>query len=165
MKIAHCRKCNLCKSRLHVSFGKGASDANVLVIFGKEPIGDKTKIHMSSFLEALDEYLEGDIKYTYAIRCSTKKAVNIDHIKACRVWLEKIIKKTDPFLIILMGSISVRAVFGDKYRNLPKNTYFNRILKSGTKRKYFIGSKISSNYSILEDNIKKLVHYIKESYG
>jgi uracil-DNA glycosylase len=165
MKPSECKMCGLCKSRSHISFNKGRKPANVLIIFGAEPRKAHTKTKMDVFVKKLNELLEWDWHYTFAIRCCAKKSIKLKYIQKCRYWLSATIKRVDPYLIILMGSIALKSIFGERYVNLPQNVFYMKKNKNGKKRLYFVGPKITAQPAEIEESLNKLLLYIEEHYG
>lgn len=165
MKITECKRCSLVKSRLHLSMNKGKYPANVLIIFGKEPKTQRVINQQEMFVKKLNELLSWDWYYTYAIRCHCNKSAKFEHIKSCRFWLNKVYKKVQPYLVIIMGRVAVRAYLGEKYKNLPQGIFYYKKDKAGDKQQVFIGPKISEDSSTIQENLTKLLIYIKECYG
>jgi uracil-DNA glycosylase len=164
VKISECKKCGLAKSRLHTSTNLGAKRAEVLVVFGKEPYTRRNILQMKEFIRSLDSILEGDWAVTFAIRCMVKAPVDLKSVKACRLWLNKTIARVDPYLVILMGELSVKAVLGLKYREIPEDAFYNKKGKTRS-RKYYVGPKLGCSNDKLAFTTSKLLAYIRSAYG
>lgn len=165
MKLSECKRCSLSKHRLHPSLNKGKKSANVLIVFGKEPYTSIGKEKQKMFVKKLHLLLKWDWHYTYAIKCCCKKPVNLEQIKACRPWINNTVKSVDPYLIILMGSVAVKSILGAKYAKLPVGIFYMKKTKSGKKRQYYIGSRITGDSEDLETHLNRLILYIQENYG
>lgn len=165
MKLAECKECTLCKSRVRTSPTKGKSPSNVLIVFGKEPNTKRAREQQQLFIKKLNEHLCWDWCYTYAIKCYTKKPAKPEHIKACRIWLNEVFKKSKPYLIVLMGKLAVKSMLGEKYVDIPAGIFYMKKSKKGSKHQYYIGPRIGDIPSVVEEHLNKLLIYIKENYG
>jgi uracil-DNA glycosylase len=165
LKLSQCERCNLCNSRLRPSFSKGIKEANVFVVFGKEPHSTKGKRHIEGFIDQLKKYLQWDWHYDFAIKCHTKDKANDEYIKACRKWLFANVKRVKPYLIILMGRVACKSMLGIKYRNIQDGIFYLKKDKKGNKHQYYIGCSIQDHPAIIEKHINKINSYIKEHYG
>lgn len=165
MRLQECNLCGLCKSRLHSSVGKLNKPSNVLVVFGREPKTKRIRFLQRDYLSILSDKLDGDISYTYAIRCQTPKRIRPDHIVSCRVWLKSVVKSVKPYLIILVGPIAVHSVLGEKYKVIPAGVFYDKMSPNNKKRKFFVSAKLSSEVYNVEKDLDRLQLYIKECYG
>jgi uracil-DNA glycosylase family 4 len=162
--INNCQKCDLCKSRSHFSKNSGRKPANVLFVFDKEYSNDEVVNRQNLFIKRLNELLEWDWFRTTAIRCFPAKEIDYEHIEACRKYLGRIIVKINPHLIVLFGKTPVKMVFGEKYKNIPRNIFYSKLNNNGKKRIYFLVPKITAPISALEKSYTKLYNYIQENY-
>jgi len=162
--INSCNKCDLYKSRSHISKDIGKNDASVLFVFDRDWNTDSMHNRQDLFIKRLNELLEWDWYQTYAIRCCTDSKITYEHIKSCRKYLGMVIKKVNPYLIILFGKVSVKMIFGEKYRNIPRNIFYSKTNKFGKKRIYFVAPRMTSPISALEKSFVKLYNYIQENY-
>lgn len=111
-----CQRCELCRTRTNVVFGKGNPNADIMFI-GEGP-GEQEDIQGLPFVgragQLLDKMLDAAgipteaIYIANTVKCRPPK--NRDPLpeekEACRGWLEKQIELIDPKVIISLGRIS-----------------------------------------------------------
>jgi uracil-DNA glycosylase family 4 len=160
VKVIECDACSLCKSRLHASLSQGSVPANVFIVFGQEPKTNSAKDLEREFIHRLHSVLQRDWYKTYAIKCAPAIGVTTEHINACRKWLKIEIRRSNPYLVILMGNFAKISVLGSRFQQLPQNVFYSK-----NKRKYFIGENINGNPDRIKRNLNTILQYIREFYG
>jgi len=119
MKLANnCHLCELSKTRKHIVWGEGPTDAGIMII-GEAPGKTEDKIGRP-FVEVakaggeLTAYLRQnqlnrkDIYITNLVKCHIPddESPSPEHIKTCSYWLEEEIKAVNPKVIICAGKFS-----------------------------------------------------------
>lgn len=137
-----------------------------MFVFDREPIDELTQDKKQAFIRGLNFYLKHDHFTSYLIKCSCKTKVEAQHIASCRKWLKKEIEKVDPYLVVMMGKLSVAAIFGGKYLKLMREkVFYTRVDSSGAKRQYYFGCNIASTEDRIKDNLIYLERFIKGFYN
>lgn len=118
-----CRRCDLCRDRRNIVFGVGSPDAD-LVVVGEAPgyhEDQKGEPFVGPAGEMLDKMLANVIglerHQSYilnVVKCRPPKNRNPlpAEVDACRPFLERQIDAIQPKLILLLGSVALRSVFG-----------------------------------------------------
>jgi len=161
VKLSECKRCSLCKKRLHLSHRTGSVPSSTLVIFGKEPLLKKD--YLNIFIKRLSSILKDDLCYTFAVRCSCKEKPTEEEIKACGFWIRSDIKKVKPYLIVLMGKIAVASLLGKDKTFLPTNIFYATEIND-EKCILFVAPAITADPGLLDKSLKKLLLYIGEHY-
>jgi DNA polymerase len=140
-----CRGCELCLSTTQTVFGRGRSDARIMLI-GEQP-GDEEDLRGIPFVgpagqlldQALREarldrrslYLTNAVKhfrFTPAGRARKHQTPRPAHVVACRPWLEAELRVIGPSMVICLGATAARALFGYSVRVMHQRGH---ILKPG----------------------------------
>lgn len=121
--IARCRRCRLHLTRTHTVPGEGSSLASVMLI-GEAP-GEKEDRLKRPFIGATRPFFDTllrdfklsreDLFITSSVKCRPPGNRNPwdDELRACREnWLLKQIAVIDPSVLVLLGAIAVRCLYG-----------------------------------------------------
>jgi DNA polymerase len=127
-----CKRCDLWRPATQTVFGEGPAKARVLVV-GEQP-GDKEDLAGRPFVgpagrllhQALDElgieraslYLTNAVKhFKFEPRGKARihKSPTPAEQKACHVWLERELVAVKPEVVVALGAIGAKAVFGSKF--------------------------------------------------
>ncbi|MGY4515905.1 UdgX family uracil-DNA binding protein [Lysobacter sp. HA18] len=129
---AACKRCDLWRPATQTVFGEGSPKARVIVI-GEQP-GDSEDIAGEPFVgpagrifdKAIDElgldrktmYVTNAVKhFKFEPRGKRRihKQPNPAEQKACHIWLERELKAVKADVIVCLGAIAAKAVFGSKF--------------------------------------------------
>lgn len=130
---AGCRNCELWEHATQTVFGEGDEGARVLVV-GEQP-GDEEDLRGRPFVgpagklfdQALAElgldraqfYVTNAVKhFRFEMRGKFRLHRNPapSHVRACQVWLERELATVKPDIVVCLGAIAAKAVFGPKFR-------------------------------------------------
>lgn len=130
---AGCRRCPLWKPATQTVFGEGPDDARVLVV-GEQP-GDAEDLSGRPFVgpagklfdRALEElglerarfYVTNAVKhFKFERRGKVRlhRSPDPSERAACRIWFERELATIRPHVIVCLGAIAAKAVFGNKFR-------------------------------------------------
>ena len=130
---AGCKRCPLWKPATQTVFGEGPDDARVLFI-GEQP-GDAEDVSGRPFvgpagklfdraladlgLERARFYVTNAVKhFKFERRGKVRlhRSPDPSERAACRIWLERELATVQPDVIVCLGAIAARAVFGSKFR-------------------------------------------------
>lgn len=124
-----CRRCELYKDATQTVFGEGPVGARIFFVAeqpgDKEDIGGRPLIGPAGqvFDACLAEvgiqrercYITNAVKHFRHIQRGKRRLhqrPSTSHIEACRWWLEQEIELVSPHIIVAMGAVAARAVFG-----------------------------------------------------
>jgi len=122
-KLKNCNKCPLCKNSSNLVFGKGNTNANIVLIGeapGLEenekgiPFCGKSGKMLDNLLKEAGFNIESDIYFCNVVKCRPANSNNKDRkpskieIQACRDYLFSQIKTIRPQSIILCGITATR---------------------------------------------------------
>jgi DNA polymerase len=121
--LGDCRRCGLCKERRTIVFGVGDPDADLLVIgeapgFQEDQQGEPFVGPAGQMLDRMLENVLGlerrQVYITNVVKCRPPKNRNPhpDEVEACRPFLEAQLRAIRPKVILLLGSVAFRTVFG-----------------------------------------------------
>lgn len=129
---AGCRRCDLWRPATQTVFGEGRARARVVLV-GEQP-GDREDLAGRPFVgpagrlldQALDElgiergalYLTNAVKhFKFEPRGKARihKSPTPAEQKACHLWLERELATVRPRVVVALGAIAARAVFGAKF--------------------------------------------------
>jgi DNA polymerase len=146
---AGCKRCPLWKPATQTVFGEGPDDARILVV-GEQP-GDQEDLSGHPFVgpagRLFDKALEelgidrGRIYVTNAVKhfkferrgkARLHRSPNPAEQRACRLWLEGEIARIRPDIVVCLGAIAARNVFGTKF-GLMKQRGTWQLLPDGTR--------------------------------
>ncbi len=130
---AGCKRCPLWKPATQVVFGEGPARARILVV-GEQP-GDAEDLEGRPFVgpsgrqfdRALEElgiersrlYVTNAVKhFKFERRGKVRlhKSPNPSEQRACRLWLEGELARVRPRIVVCLGAIAARNVFGTTFR-------------------------------------------------
>jgi uracil-DNA glycosylase len=132
-KAAGCRACPLWRGATHTVFGRGPAHAPAMLI-GEQPgtqedqagepfVGPAGQLLDRAMAEAgLDRgtlYLTNTVKhFKYEMRGSAKlhKSANAAEQAACRQWLAAELSRVQPRLVVGLGAMAAKTLFGDAFR-------------------------------------------------
>jgi uracil-DNA glycosylase len=140
-EIRRCTSCSLWKKRMLAVPGEGKSNAKIMFI-GEVPGIEENRQGLpfvgksGKFLDELLQLIKlkrENIFITNAIKChpENNRVLTIKEIKTCKeLWLNKQIEIINPKLIVLMGNVAVRSIFGkskvyELHGKLIKKDYLN----------------------------------------
>jgi DNA polymerase len=141
---AGCRRCELWEDATQTVFGEGPEDARVLVV-GEQP-GDEEDLRGRPFVgpagklfdKAIAE-LKLDRKRFYVtnavkhFRFEMRGAFRLHRSpapsqqRACHVWLERELATLRPDIVVCLGAIAAKAVFGPKFRLMEQRGVMQRL--------------------------------------
>ncbi len=119
-EIENCRRCNLHSTRKHIVFGKGNSNAD-LVLVGEAP-GTDEDFKGEPFIGAAGQLLtriiqaiglkRDDVYITNIIKCHPPGNRNpqVDEIEACKPFLVKQLKAIRPRIICALGAFATQTL-------------------------------------------------------
>ena len=129
---AGCRNCELWKPATQTVFGEGPARARVLVV-GEQP-GDEEDLRGRPFVgpagrlfdKAMDElgldrarmYVTNAVKhFRFEPRGKSRlhRSPSARHVRACHVWLEAELDRVRPDVVVCLGAIAAKAVFGSSF--------------------------------------------------
>ena len=129
---AGCKRCPLWKPATQTVFGEGPDDARILVV-GEQP-GDQEDLSGHPFVgpagklfdRALEElgidrsriYVTNAVKHFKFERrgkARLHRSPNPAEQRACRLWLEGELARIRPGIVVCLGAIAARNVFGTKF--------------------------------------------------
>lgn len=121
-----CRNCALAETRLHVVFGDGARDAEILLV-GEGP-GQREDEQGIPFVGPagllLDDMLEiigldrTKVYVANIVKCRpprNRDPLNVEQ-EACRPWLNRQIALVDPKIIVCLGRIAAMSLIREDFR-------------------------------------------------
>jgi uracil-DNA glycosylase family 4 len=126
-EILQCTKCELAKTRNHVIFGEGNSNAGILII-GEAPGRDEDiqgKPFVGKSGQLLDKILAAcgftrsdHIFISNIIKCRPpdNRIPTSEEAAACMPWLLKQIEQVDPKIVILLGATALKYMAGTDHR-------------------------------------------------
>lgn len=128
----HCRRCDLWRPATQTVFGEGPARARIMVI-GEQP-GDQEDLSGTPFVgpsgrlfdQALEElgvdrgavYVTNAVKhlkFTPRGKARLHQSPNPAEQRACRVWLDGERERLKPKIIVCLGAIASKAIFGNKF--------------------------------------------------
>lgn len=146
---AGCRRCPLWKPATQTVFGEGPEDARVVVV-GEQP-GDAEDLSGRPFVgpagklfdRALEElgldrsrfYVTNAVKhFKFERRGKLRLHRSPDPAEraACRIWLDHELETIRPDIIVCLGVIAARAIFGSKFRLMQQRGAW-QVLPDGTR--------------------------------
>jgi len=146
---AGCRRCPLWKPATQTVFGEGPEDARVVVV-GEQP-GDAEDLSGRPFVgpagklfdRALEElgldrsrfYVTNAVKhFKFERRGKVRLHRSPDPAEraACRIWLDHELETIRPDIIVCLGAIAARAIFGSKFRLMQQRGAW-QVLPDGTR--------------------------------
>ncbi len=129
---ALCKRCDLWRPATQTVFGQGPAKARIMLV-GEQP-GDKEDLAGEPFVgpagqlldRALDElgidrgtlYLTNAVKhFKFEPRGKSRipKSPTAAEQKACHLWLERELATVKPKVVVALGAIGAKAVFGPKF--------------------------------------------------
>ena len=123
LDLGDCRRCGLCKERKTIVFGVGDPEAD-LVVIGEAP-GYQEDQQGEPFVgpagQMLDRMLENvlglkraQVYITNVVKCRPPKNRNPhpDEVESCRPFLEGQLRAIRPKVILVLGSVAFRTLFG-----------------------------------------------------
>jgi DNA polymerase len=118
--LGKCRRCRLHKSRLHIVFGEGSSEANVVFV-GEAPGRDEDRQGapfvgkagqlLTRMIEAMG--LQRDEVYICNIikcRPPQNRDPDIDEVATCRHFLEAQVRAIQPAIIVALGRVAAQTL-------------------------------------------------------
>jgi uracil-DNA glycosylase family protein len=127
-----CRNCELWKDATQTVFGEGPARARVLVV-GEQPgneedlqgrpfVGPAGKLFDKALAElGLDRsamYVTNAVKhFRFEMRGKFRlhRSPTPAHVRACHVWLEGELRRIKPDIVVCLGAIAAKAVFGSGF--------------------------------------------------
>jgi len=128
--VAECRKCQLCETRTQTVFGEGNPDAEVMFLGegpgreedeqGRPFVGRAGKL-LDVWIESLG-LLRSDVYIANIVKCRPPNNRNPENeeVEACIGYLKEQIKVIKPKAIVLLGSVALKAMFGDKKASIMR---------------------------------------------
>jgi uracil-DNA glycosylase family protein len=131
---AGCRACPLWKSGTQTVFGAGPAKARVMFV-GEQPgdqedrkgkpfVGPAGRVFDGALdevgIERSDSYVTNVVKHFKWTQGRGKRRLhqrpNAEEIRACRPWLESELAVVKPEILVALGAIAAKALYGSKYR-------------------------------------------------
>ena len=124
-EIKGCSKCKLCNNRNNIVLGCGNKNAKVMFI-GEGPGADED-IQGEPFVgkagKLMNQAFKGvgikreEVYICNVVKCRPPMNRNpeADEVKACIDYLRAQVKLVKPKIIVLLGSVALKAVLGDEY--------------------------------------------------
>ena len=144
-----CKRCPLWKPATQTVFGEGPQDARVLVV-GEQP-GDAEDLSGRPFVgpagklfdRALEElgiersgfYVTNAVKhFKFERRGKVRlhRSPDPSEQAACRIWLERELASIRPDIVVCLGAIAARNVFGTKFKLMQQRGVW-QVLADGTR--------------------------------
>lgn len=141
---AGCRRCELWEDATRTVFGEGPDDARVLVV-GEQPgdeedlrgrpfVGPAGKLFDKAIAElGLDRgkfYVTNAVKhFRFEMRGQFRlhRSPAPSQQRACHVWLERELAAVKPDIVVCLGAIAAKAVFGPKFRLMEQRGVMQRL--------------------------------------
>jgi DNA polymerase len=146
---AGCRRCRLWKDATQTVFGEGPEDARVLVV-GEQP-GDAEDLSGRPFVgpagklfdRALEElgidrsrfYVTNAVKhFKFERRGKVRlhRSPDPSEQAACRIWLQRELARVRPDIVVCLGAIASRNVFGTRFKLMQQRGAW-QVLADGTR--------------------------------
>lgn len=146
---AVCKRCDLWRHATQTVFGEGPASARVMVI-GEQP-GDQEDLAGRPFVgpsgrmfdDALDElgvdrgtvYVTNAVKHFKFVprgKVRLHQSPNAAEQRACRPWLEAERERLNPEVVVCLGAIAAKQVFGSRF-GLMKQRGEWQLLEDGTR--------------------------------
>ena len=132
-ELQNCSACELCKSATQVVCGEGKASSRLLII--GEQAGDREDLLGRPFIgpagtllrKTLNElkfriddiYFTNTVKH-FRFRQVEKKRIHqkpkIEHISACKTWLQLEIQIIKPTVILCLGTVAAQAIHGPEFK-------------------------------------------------
>lgn len=124
-QIKDCKKCKLCNNRTNIVLGIGNRNAKVMFI-GEGPGADED-IQGEPFVgkagKLMNQAFKGigikreDVYICNVVKCRPPMNRNpeADEVKACINYLREQVMLVKPKIIVLLGSVALKAILGDEY--------------------------------------------------
>ena len=124
--IKSCDKCKLSKNRINIVWGKGNENADIMFI-GEGPGAEEDKMGIpfvgkaGKLLNMAFQSIGLDKDSVYianVVKCRPPGNRNpeADEIEACSGYLKEQIKQVNPKIIVLLGSVALKAILGNQYK-------------------------------------------------
>lgn len=121
--LGDCRRCNLCKGRSEIVFGVGDPDADLVVVgeapgFHEDRQGEPFVGPAGQMLDRMLLNVLGlerrEVYILNVVKCRPPENRNPlpDEIAACMPFLERQIEAIRPKVILVLGSVALKALFG-----------------------------------------------------
>ncbi len=123
LAVTSCQGCGLCESRKQTVFGKGALQADWMLIanapsaeddFDGEPAsGDIGKL-LNAVLASVGMQHEQQVYFTTAVKCmpAAQRLPSVSEWRACQPILQRQIAQVNPRALLLMGESAAHSVLG-----------------------------------------------------
>ena len=124
--IESCNKCKLANNRLNIVWGKGNENADIMFI-GEGPGAEEDKLGLpfvgraGKLLDMAFQAVGIDKDSVYianVVKCRPPGNRNpeADEIKACSGYLKQQIEQVSPKIVVLLGSVALKAILGNEYK-------------------------------------------------
>ncbi|MCF8226414.1 MAG: uracil-DNA glycosylase [Bacteroidales bacterium] len=126
-EILKCTKCELARTRNHVIFGEGNTNAKVMII-GEAPGRDEDMLGrpfvgrsgqlLDKILEACGFNREEHVFISNIVKCRPpgNRVPTTKEAEVCMPWLQKQIDLIDPEILILLGATALKYMAGPDHR-------------------------------------------------
>lgn len=126
-EILHCRKCELAKTRNHVIFGEGNTDADILFIgeapgrdediLGRPFVGKSGQL-LDKILEACGFTRNEHVFISNIVKCRPpqNRVPTPYEANICMPWLLKQIELINPKILVLLGATALKYMAGPDHR-------------------------------------------------
>ena len=123
--VRECKRCKLCENRTKTVFGVGPTDAKIMFI-GEGPGADED-IQGVPFVgkagKLMNQAFKGiginreNVYICNVVKCRPPMNRNpeVDEVKACIDYLREQVMLVKPKIIVLLGSVALKAVLGEEY--------------------------------------------------
>ena len=124
--VENCDKCKLAQNRLNIVWGKGNENADIMLI-GEGPGAEEDKTGLPFVGKAgklLDMAFQAvginkeEVYIANVVKCRPPGNRNPepDEVQACSEYLKEQIKQVNPKIIVLLGSVALKAILGNEYK-------------------------------------------------
>jgi uracil-DNA glycosylase len=121
LAVTSCQGCGLCESRTQTVFGKGAMQADWMMIgnapsaeddFSGEPASGDTGKLLQAVLSSLGVQSDHQVYFTTAVKCmpAAQRLPSASEWRACQPILQRQIAQVNPRALLLMGEAAAQSV-------------------------------------------------------
>lgn len=136
-----CVRCRLAETRTQVVFGEGPRQAGLMLV-GEGPGGEEDA-QGRPFVGRAGQVLrallaeaglsEAEVWITNTVRCRPtaaegkrlkNRAPRADEVRACRVWMDAVLRLVSPRLLVCLGAVAAKALIDPQFRLLEQRGHW-----------------------------------------